>query len=65
MRRIAAFLNEYVETFDNRTLPASEEYIRSAIYLLISEDVFTKEELKYCCLKEQLVIIPDELIERS
>ena len=59
-QRIAAFLSEYVEmTADGGPIPPDPVYIVDAISLLISEGMFTKDELKLEALEKYDVIIPD------
>lgn len=59
-QRIAAFLSCYTELRqDGGPIPADPIYITDAISLLISEGMFTKDELKLAALEKYDVIIPD------
>lgn len=59
-QRIAAFLSEYTERkADGGPIPPDPVYIVDAISLLISEGMFTKDELKLAALEKYDVIIPD------
>ena len=68
VKNITSLLEEYVN-FPNATYAGpgelEEQYIWAAILLLLTEDVFTKEELKAEALKEKRIIIPDYYFDRD
>jgi len=62
LKRIAAFLNQYVQPNEGSAiLPANETYIKAAIEVLITDGVMTAEEIKAEALEEYSVIIPFHL----
>lgn len=63
--RISAFLAQYVQMQEGDYLiPKSDADFVSAIELLISQEVFTKDELSHECAKDYAVIIPEYLFGR-
>lgn len=63
--RISAFLAQFVEMQERDYLiPRTDEDFLSAIELLISEGVFTKEGLRRECMQDHSVIIPEYLFGR-
>ena len=59
LKRIAAFLNQYVKPNEGSAiLPADEAYIKAAIEVLISDGVMTADEIKVEALEEYDVIVP-------
>lgn len=59
LQRIADFLSCYAEKEGCDPVPANPVYIRDAISLLISEGIFTAEELRREAVAEWNVIIPE------
>lgn len=55
--RILSFLLPYVD-FRDGLGSVTQEALKQAVNLLIKENVFTPEELRYECLREQNAIIP-------
>ena len=60
-QRIADFLSCYTEAEGCDPIPADPVYIRDAISLLISEGLFTREEILNEALEKFRVIIPDRM----
>ena len=61
LRLVSAFLSQYVQPEEGMILPDDEETIRSAIGLLLRENVMTVEEIKREALEEYNVIVPYNL----
>lgn len=59
LKRIAAFLNQYVQPNEGSAiLPADENYIKEAIEMLITDEIMTAEEIRAEALEEYDVIVP-------
>lgn len=62
LSRLACFLSQYAQDKDGGVIPPEPAYVKSAIRLLIDEEVMTAEEIRREALEEFGVIVPAELL---
>lgn len=62
LQRLACFLSQYVQGWYMRVIEPDAAMVKDAIYLLISEEVMTAEEIRREALEEFGVIVPAELL---
>ena len=58
LKRIAAFLNQYVNCDGYPTLPENEVFVKDAISVLVEQNVMSVSEIRREALRDYDVIIP-------
>lgn len=60
-KRMADFISEYIDTINGGKYE-DDDVIRQSIRILITENVFTVEELRKQALKDHYILIPKQFI---